>query len=124
MRGRGSCWGGDEPWQADQIAAGHRQGELEAELSDATEHGSRKPTDRLAPTERLFDPLPLLLAHRVAGMPRGAAVDGRSPATDVLSDMRPYQNPAFGPPEIPEATNHIRNGLSGSVFRQPAKRRR
>src|SRR5262245_32459840 len=88
MRGRGSCWGGDEPWQADQIAAGHRQGELEAERSDATEHGSRKPTDRLAPTERLFDPLPLLLAHRVAGMPRGAAVDGRSPATDVLSDMR------------------------------------
>ena len=44
------CWGGDELWQADQIVAGHRQGELKAELSDATEHGSRKPTDRLAPT--------------------------------------------------------------------------
>jgi hypothetical protein len=31
MSARGCC-GGDEPWQADQIVAGHRQGELEAKL--------------------------------------------------------------------------------------------
>jgi hypothetical protein len=51
-----------------------RQGELEAELFDAPQHGSGKPADRLAPAEWFFDALPLLLAHRIAGMPR--LVDG------------------------------------------------
>ena len=41
--------GRDELWEADQIVAGHRQGELEAELLDAPKHGPRKPADRLAP---------------------------------------------------------------------------
>src|SRR5882757_7457068 len=88
MPDRGSCRGSEELWQADQIVAGHRQGELEAELCDAAEHGSRKPADRLAPTERLFNTLPLLLAYRIAGMPRGAGVNGRPPAADVLCDVR------------------------------------
>ena len=32
--------------------------------------------DVLQPAEALFDPLPLLLADRVAGVPRGARIDG------------------------------------------------
>jgi hypothetical protein len=47
-----------------------------------------------------------------------------SPYPHTKTTRSAYQNPVFGSPEIPEATNHIRNGLSGSVFRQPAKRRR
>jgi hypothetical protein len=71
-----SCSGLDELWQADQIVARHRQGELEAEFLDPPEHGPRKPADRLAPAEWLLDALSLLLAHGIAGMSCGARVDG------------------------------------------------
>ena len=77
-----------QPWRADQVVAGHCQGELEAELFDTSQHGPGKAANRLAPAEWLLDALPLPLAHCVAGMPRGAAVDrGTSPA-DILRNMR------------------------------------
>jgi hypothetical protein len=40
-----SCLGRDEFWQTDQVVAGHRQGELEAELLDTSQHGPREPAD-------------------------------------------------------------------------------
>src|ERR1700681_5114142 len=83
-----SCSGLDELWQADQIVTRHRQGELEAEFSDPPEHGPRKPADRLAPAEWLLDALSLLLAHGIAGMSRGARVNGGTPPADVLGDVR------------------------------------
>src|ERR1700758_2192432 len=82
---RSSC---KQPWQADQIVAGHCQGELEAELFDTSQHRPRKPADRLAPAEGLLDALPFPLAHRVSRMPRGAAVDRRTPSADILRNMR------------------------------------
>src|ERR1700716_52460 len=87
FRGCRSCLGCDEFWQADQIVAGHRQGELEAELLDAPKHGPRKPADRLAPAERLLDALSLPLAHRIAGMPCGTGIDRGTSSADVLCDM-------------------------------------
>ena len=87
-RSTGSCCGLDEFWQADEIVAGHCEGEVETELLDAPQHGPCEPADGLAPAERLLDALSLLLAHRIAGMPRGAGVDGGTPAADVLRDVR------------------------------------
>src|SRR5580704_12567710 len=87
MTDGGSYNGLDELWQSDQIVARHRQGELEAEFSDPPEHGPRKPADRLAPAERLLDALSLLLAHAIAGMSRGARVDGGTPPADILGDV-------------------------------------
>src|SRR6202795_3761112 len=84
----GSCGGLEELWQSDQIVTRLRQGELEAEFSDSPEHGPRKPADRLAPAEWLLDALSLLLAHGIAGMSRGARVDGGAPSADVLGDVR------------------------------------
>src|ERR1700732_1414621 len=84
----GSCVGLHELWQADQIVARHRQGELEAEFFDPPEHGPRKPANRLGPAEWLLDALSLLLAHGIARMSRGARVDGGAPPADVLSDVR------------------------------------
>jgi transposase len=83
-----SCWGLDEPGQADEIVAGHGQSELETELADASQHWPAEPADGLTPSERLLDALSLLLAHRVAGMPGGASVDGGAPTAEVLGDVR------------------------------------
>ena len=43
MCGCRSCLGCEEFWQADKIVAGHRQGELEAELLDAPKPGAPRP---------------------------------------------------------------------------------
>jgi hypothetical protein len=53
MPNAGSCCGLDQLWQADQIVAGDREGELEAEFFDTAQHEPSEPADRLAPTERL-----------------------------------------------------------------------
>src|SRR5271157_2750024 len=64
----------DQSWQLDEIVGGHGPDELEVELFDAAQHGPSQSTDRLAPAERLLDPLALLLADLVAGMAGGAAI--------------------------------------------------
>ncbi len=52
------------------------------------QHRSRRSADRLAPTERLFDALSLLLAHRVARVQGGAAIDRGTPPVQALCDWR------------------------------------
>ena len=76
-RSTGSCCGLDELWQADEIVAGHCEGEFETELFDAPQHGPCEPSDGLGPAERLLHQLALLLADRVTGMPCGATIDRR-----------------------------------------------
>src|SRR4051794_30176861 len=75
----GSCCGLYELWQADEVVTGHCKGEFETELLDAPQHGPCQPADGLAPTEGLLDAFSLLLAHRIAGVPRGPRVDGWPP---------------------------------------------
>ena len=81
-----SC--GDEPRQSDQVVGSHRQGELEAKACRPAQHRSGKAADGLAPAERFLDALALLLAHRIARVPRCAAVDRRTAARVVLRDVR------------------------------------
>jgi hypothetical protein len=83
-----SCCGLDEPGQADEIVAGHGQSEFETEFSGTSQHWPGEPADGLTPSERLLDALSFLLAHRVAGMPGGASVDGGAPTAEVLGDVR------------------------------------
>src|SRR5207302_711773 len=47
-----------------------------------------------------------------------------SPGPHTKTTLRSaHQSPAFPPPAIDAATNHIRNGLSAGVFQQPARHR-
>ena len=85
---RWSCCGCDELRKADEIISGHCESELEAELSDTSQHGPREPADGLALSERLLNALSFLLAHRVAGMAGGAGIDGGPPTADILGDVR------------------------------------
>jgi len=86
LRRSSSC--SNQSRQLDEIVGGHRPNELEVKLLDAAQHGSRQPTDRLAPAERLLDPLAPLLACFVAVMARRAAIDGGAAAGRVLGNMR------------------------------------
>ena len=138
MSGCRSCLGCDEFWLADQIVAGHRQGELEAELLDAPKHGPRKSADRLAPAERLLDALSLPLAHRIAGMSCGTGVDRGTSSADVLCDMWRdvecahvgdecrcvvTQSPACAPPANRAHNESYLWQLIRGLFQQPASMR-
>jgi hypothetical protein len=68
------------------------QGELEAELLDASKHGPRKSADRLAPAERLLDALSLPLAHRIAGMSCGTAATAMRGATKRNGSHCPHRS--------------------------------
>src|SRR5690349_5003628 len=75
----------------DQITHAHqivgRAGESKNPIhaADATMPNFAHQRDRLQPAEALFDSLPLSLAHRVARVPRGAAVNrAAAPAFVVL----------------------------------------
>src|SRR5688572_18715684 len=83
---RASCGRGrrnapvDEPRQTDEIVGGHREGEGEAHAGEAAAHRPGEAADGLGPAEGLLDQLALLLALRVARVPRGTAIDGRAAA--------------------------------------------
>ena len=62
----------EQLWYTDQLVVRHGQREFEAEPGDASDHGARQAADHFAPAERFFGALSLRLAHRIAGMPRGA----------------------------------------------------
>src|SRR5262249_51455769 len=78
----------DQPLQLDEIVGCHRQRELEVELFDATQHRPSQSADSLAPTERLLDPLALLLTDLVSAMAGGATVDSGAAIGRVLSHVR------------------------------------
>src|SRR4029079_15500665 len=88
--GGGRSGGGtDQFWQSDEIIGGHRQRELESQTLGSTQHGSGESADGLGPAERLLDQLALLLADRVAGMPRGAALDPRGSCGGIFGHVGP-----------------------------------
>src|SRR6185503_19059597 len=51
----------------------------------------------LHPAKGLFDQFPFALAHGVAGMARGAAIDGAPSGTGVLRHVRRDAHPTHGP---------------------------
>ena len=74
--------------QADQVVGGSSEGELPADAGLAAVPGAAQQGDLLDPAEGFLDPLADPLAHGIAGMPGGPAVDRRAPAGGVLGDMR------------------------------------
>ena len=71
----GSCK--EQPRQLGQIVGGHRQCELDTDTLQSKQHRLADGADLFAPTERFLDELAFSLAHLVAGMSRGAPIDGR-----------------------------------------------
>src|SRR4051812_34008111 len=82
--------------QPDQIVGCRREGELPADPGLAAVAGAAQQGDLLDPAERLLDPLADPLAQRVAGVPRGAAVNRRAATGGVLGDLRPDVELAHG----------------------------
>src|SRR5512147_2500540 len=70
-----SCGFCDELRQADEVVGGKGEGEGHARPIEPAEPGLAQAADGLQPAEDLLDPFTLSLAHRVARMAGGAAVD-------------------------------------------------
>src|SRR5216684_5985299 len=72
--------------QAYQVVGRRGEGHDPIDETASTMPQLPQPADRLHPTKDLFNQLPFLLADQVAGVSRGAAVDGA--AFDLLRDVR------------------------------------
>src|SRR5260221_87562 len=73
---------------ADEIVGGGGEDEEPFDQPAAAMTGLAQPGDGLDPAERLLDPLALDHADGIAGVARGAAVDGRAAVGIVLRDVR------------------------------------
>src|SRR5512132_3912270 len=71
-----------------QVVDGGREGEHPAHSAHASMPGLPQQRDRLEPPEDLLHEFALLLAHRVARVPRRAPIDGTAPVRGVLRDTR------------------------------------
>lgn len=75
--------------QSRQVVGRHRQRQQLIHLGQAPYHHLTNRTDALAPTKALFDTFPPSLAHGVAAMACGAAVNGTATGTSgILCDRR------------------------------------
>jgi hypothetical protein len=73
---------------SNQVVTCQRQQQLKSNPLLAPKFGFPDRSDRLAPTEDLFDPFASPLTHVITRMTRGAPVNGGTPVGVILSDMR------------------------------------
>ena len=71
-----SCGSRQQRAQADQVIRRSREGDDPIDAGAAAMPELAQPADGLQPAEDLLDQLPLPLADRVAGMPRGPIING------------------------------------------------
>src|SRR5262249_38595569 len=84
----------------DQVVHGQPKGKHPAHPRHPAMAGLPQQANLFEPAEDLFDPLTLPLAHQVAAVPRGAAIDRTRTLRGVLGHMRGYR-------EAPEAVHEI-----------------
>src|SRR5262249_26260692 len=84
----------------DQVVHGQPKGNHPAPPPHPAMAGLAQQANLFEPAEDLFDPLTLPLAHQVAAVPRGAAIDRTRTLRGVLGHMRGYR-------EAPEAVHEI-----------------
>ena len=86
----GSCGGRrlDHVANPNQVVQRGREGEQPPDPADAAVADLVQQGHRLHPAEHLFDPLALLLADRIAGMPGRPRIGRTGAAGGVLRDMR------------------------------------
>jgi len=75
---------------------------------------------RLEPAEDLLDELPLSLAHDVAGVARGAAIDRTRTIRGVLGHVRRHLQPAQTSHEIPGVIPFVGAHVTGGAARAAA----
>src|SRR5512138_1836986 len=86
---RRSCGGSEKIAHPNQVVGGCPQHEDPVDQREAAVVELPELPDGLQPAEDLLDPLPAALAHRVAGMAGGAAIDRAIPVLgDVLGHVR------------------------------------
>src|SRR6516164_10753670 len=74
--------------QADEVIGRHGEGELPADLGQSAMTHLAQPGHCLSPAESFLDAFANALGDRIAGVAGGAAVDRRTAAVGILSDMR------------------------------------
>src|SRR5213596_715909 len=79
---------------ADQIVDREAEDEHPAHASRAPVPSLSQQTDRFQPAKDLIDALAFLLAHQIAGMPRGARIDRARTVRGVLRHVRRHLQPA------------------------------
>src|SRR5437899_8317612 len=79
---------------ADQIVDREAEDEHPAHASRAPVPSLSQQTDRFQPAKDLLDALAFLLAHQIAGMPRGARIDRARTVRGVLRHVRRHLQPA------------------------------
>src|SRR5262245_24427829 len=84
----------------DQVVHGQPKGKHPAHPRHPAMAGLAQQANLFEPAEDLFDALTLPLAHQVAAVPRGAAIDRTRTLRGVLGHMRGYR-------EAPEAVHEI-----------------
>src|SRR6266850_3068157 len=85
----------------DQVVDGHSEDEHPADSLRPPMARLAEQAGRLEPAEDLLDELPLSLAHDVAGVARGAAIDRTRTIRGVLGHVRRHLQPAQTSHEIP-----------------------
>ena len=79
---------GNQFWNADEIIGDQVEEEVGSDAGDAAMLGLAHGAVLLTPTEDALDHRAAGLRHAIAGVPGGAPVDGATPATGVLRDVR------------------------------------
>lgn len=83
-----SCGPRQQLWQPDQIERSAREDQQPVDLFQAAQFDLPSPGDRFEPTKCRFDPRPGMLTHRVARMPRGAAINrAAARSVEILRDV-------------------------------------
>src|SRR5215467_14884775 len=85
--GLGSCRLDREIPHPDEVVDGQPEGKHPADARRAAVAGLAQQADLLEPAEDLFDALAFPLAHQIADVARGAAIDRTGPVRGVLRHM-------------------------------------
>src|SRR5205814_5078390 len=85
---RSQRWLGEQFGQSDEVVGGHGEGELPTDLEQSAMPHLAQPGHCLGPAEGFLDAFANALGDSIARVAGGAAIDRRTAAVGMLSDMR------------------------------------